>query len=423
MTWNTLQFRFVSIPLPTPAFGSSPSSPTAPDVFAPATLGPITLRNRIVKAATFEGKTPDGVVTQELIDYHLAPARGGVGMTTVAYLAVSAEGPTHGGGIVVKQRSAPGLAELAEKIHETGAAVSGQIGHAGPVANGRSNGARAVSSSRFFNPMGMKFVRPASEADITRVTRDYARAARTLVDAGFDALEIHMAHNYLLSSFLAPGINRRKDRWGGALENRARFARQVARAVRDEIGNDAAVYAKVSLNDGHAAGLKGREALEFAKLLQSDQNLDALQMTGGSSLMNPMYLFRGGAPVKEFANQMQQPMKLGLRVFGKGFMKKYPFEEGYFREKALGWRKELDLDLMLLGGINRTDTMHQAMADGFNFVTMGRALLYEPDLINRLQTEQDTTGHCLHCNRCMPTIYSPGGTHCPVLREQGGPLR
>lgn len=394
-----------------------------PDVFAPAQLGPVQLRNRIIKAATFEGKTPDGVVTPELIDFHLAPARGGVGMTTVAYLAVSPEGPTHRGGIVVSAASAPGLATLAEKIHETGAAVSGQIGHAGPVANGRSNGVKAISSSRFFNPMGMKFVRPATEADITRITRDYVKAARTLVDAGFDAIEIHMAHNYLLSSFLAPGINRRKDGWGGSLENRARFARQVARAVREEIGNDAAVYAKVSLNDGHAAGLKGREAMEFAKMLQSDGNLDALQMTGGSSLMNPMYLFRGGAPVKEFADAMSQPLKFGLRVFGKGFMKKYPFEEAYFREKALAWRQELDLDLMLLGGINRTDTMQQAMADGFQFVTMGRALLYEPDLINRLQSEQDVTGHCIHCNRCMPTIYSPAGTFCPPLREQGGPVR
>lgn len=397
-----------------------PVDATVPDVFAPATLGPVTLRNRIVKAATFEGKTPDGVVTQELVDYHLAPARGGVGMTTVAYLGVSPEGPTHSGGIVVSERSAPGLAMLAEKIHETGARVAGQLGHAGPVANGRSNGAQAVAPSRFFNPMGMKFARAATEADITRITRDYVRAARTLVDAGFDALEIHMAHNYLLSSFLAPGINRRKDSWSGPLENRARFARQVARAVREEIGTDAAIYAKVSLNDGHGAGLRTEEALEFATMLDDDGTLDAMQMTGGSSLMNPMYLFRGGRPVKEFAAQMQQPMKLGLRVFGKGFMKAYPFEEAYFREKALAWRKEIRTPLMLLGGINRVDTMQQAMADGFQFVTMGRALLFEPDLVNRLAAAEATSGSCIHCNRCMPTIYATGGTHCPVLVEMGG---
>ncbi len=390
-----------------------------PDVFAPATLGPVQLRNRIVKAATFEGKTPDGVVTPELVDYHLGPARGGVGMTTVAYLAVAEEGPTHRGGIVVNDRSAPGLAHLADQIHQTGAAVAGQVGHAGPVANGRSNGAQAVSSSRFFNPMGMKFVRSASEADITRITRAYVRTARLLVDAGFDALELHMAHNYLLSSFLAPGINRRKDRWGGSLENRARFPRQVVRAVREEVGDEVAVYAKVSLNDGHAAGLRTREALEFAHLLDDDGLLDAMQMTGGSSLMNPMYLFRGGAPVKEFAAQMQQPLKFGLRVFGKGFMKSYPFEEAYFREKALAWRSEIKTPLMLLGGINRTDTMQQAMADGFDFVAMGRALLFEPDLVNRLAAAEVATGSCIHCNRCMPTIYAAGGTHCPILVEAG----
>ncbi len=391
-----------------------------PDVFGPATLGPVQLRNRTIKAATFEGRSPDGVVTSELIDYHLAVAEGGVGMTTVAYLSVAPEGPTHNAGIVVGAHSAPGLARLAEEIHATGAKVSGQVGHAGPVANGRSNGVRAISASRFFNPLAMQVVRPATESDITRLTRAYVSTARTLVDAGFDAIEIHMAHNYLLSSFLAPALNRRTDRWGGSLENRARFARQVAHEVRKEIGSDAAVYAKVSLNDGHGGGLKSAEALEFGKLLDSDGTLDAIQMTGGSSLMNPMYLFRGDAPVKEFAAQMPQPVKLGMRVFGKGFMKQYPFEEGYFREKALTWRQEIATPLMLLGGINRTDTMQQAMTDGFEFVAMGRALLFEPDLVNRLAAARASAGGCIHCNRCMPTIYTPGGTHCPILLEMPG---
>jgi 2,4-dienoyl-CoA reductase-like NADH-dependent reductase (Old Yellow Enzyme family) len=390
------------------------SSAVVHDVFAPATLGPVTLRNRTVKAATFEGRAPHGQVTDGLIDYHLAVARGGVGLTTVAYLAIAPEGRTHAEQIVVGEDTLAGLARLADAIHETGAAIAGQVGHAGPVANGRSNGVKAISASRMPSPLSMQMIRSATEADLTRVTKAYVATARTLVRAGFDVLELHMAHSYLISSFLAPGLNRRKDRWGGSLENRARLARQVARAVRDEVGSEVAVTAKVSLSDGFKGGVTTEAGLELAQMLDADGTLDALQMSGGSSLMNPMYLFRGEAPVKEFAASMPLPVRLGMKTpMGKGFMKVYDFEEAYFLEKAKTFRAGLSLPLMLLGGINRRDTMEQAMELGFDFVAMGRALLREPDLVNKLQAGRQDAGVCIHCNRCMPTIYS--GTRCPVI--------
>lgn len=387
------------------------------DVFAPAMLGPVRLRNRTVKAATFEGRAPHGQVTDELIDYHLAVTRGGVGLTTVAYLAVAPEGRTHREQIVVGERTLGGLTRLADAIHESGAAIAGQVGHAGPVANGRSNGVKALSSSRMPSPLSMQMIKAATEADLTRITRDYVAAARTLVRAGFDVLELHMAHSYLISSFLAPGLNRRKDGWGGSLENRARLGRQVARAVRDEIGSDAAITAKVSVGDGFRGGVTTEEGVAYAQMLESDGTLDALQLSGGSSLMNPMYLFRGDAPVAEFAATMPLVVRLGMKTpVGRSFMKVYPFEEAYFREKALRFRSAVSMPLMLLGGINRLETMEQAMADGFDFVAMGRALLREPDLVNRLQSGRATAGVCIHCNRCMPTIYS--GTRCPVVTPE-----
>ena len=391
----------------------------AHDVFAPAQLGPVELRNRTVKAATFEGRAPHGQVTDSLIDYHLAVARGGVGLTTVAYLAVAPEGRTHREQIVVGPDTRDGLARMAAAIHETGAAIAGQVGHAGPVANGRSNGVRAISASRMPSPLSMQMIRSATEADLTRVTKAYVATARTLVDAGFDVLELHMAHSYLISSFLAPGLNRRKDGYGGSLANRAKLGRQVARAVRDEVGGEVAVTAKISLSDGFKGGVTTDAGLEYAQLLESDGALDALQLSGGSSLMNPMYLFRGEAPLKEFAATMPLVVRLGMKTpVGKGFLKSYPFEEAYFRDKALRFRSALTMPLMLLGGINRVDTMEQAMADGFDFVAMGRALLREPDLVNSLAAGRATEGVCIHCNRCMPTIYS--GTRCPVIAEVGG---
>lgn len=383
----------------------------APDVFAPATLGPVRLRNRTVKAATFEGRTPYGQVTDDLVDYHLAVARGGVGLTTVAYLAVAPEGRTHREQVVVGADTERGLAGLAEAVHDAGAAIAGQVGHAGPVANGRSNAVHALSASRMPSPLSMQMVRSASEADLTRITGAYVAAARTLVRAGFDVLELHMAHSYLISSFLAPGLNRRKDRWGGSLDNRARLARQVARAVREEVGDEVAVTAKLSVSDGFRGGVTTDESLDVAAMLEADDTLDALQLSGGSSLMNPMYLFRGDTPTEEFAATMPLPVRLGMRTpVGRRFLKEYDFHEAYFRDKALRFRERLTMPLMLLGGINRVETMEQAMRDGFQYVAMGRALLREPDLVAQLAAGRRTDGVCIHCNRCMPTIYS--GTRC-----------
>ena len=385
-----------------------------PSAFVPAQLGPVTLRNRIIKSATFEGRTPDGLVTDELIDYHLAPSRGGVGLTTVAYLAIAPEGRTHGEQIVVGSWSAPGLARLADAIHETGAKISGQLGHAGPVANGRSNGHRAISASAMPSPLSMQMIRGANEGDITRITYDYVRAARHLVDAGFDVLEVHLAHSYLLSAFLAPGLNRRRDRWGGSLANRARFARQVVRAVRDEVGDQVAVIAKLGMSDGSPAGVSVPESLEVAQWLEQDGCLDALELSAGSSLLNPMYLFRGDVPLKEFAAQMPGPVRLGLKTpVGRKFFRAYEFHEAFLRENALKFRGAVSMPLVQLGGINDRATIDQSMADGFEFVAMARALLREPDLVTRLAEDEAARGRCIHCNQCMPTIYT--GTRCTQL--------
>ncbi len=152
-----------------------------------------------MKAATFEGRTPYGQVTDDLVDFHVGFARGGVGLTTVAYLAVAPEGRTHAEQVVVGDDTLGGLARLADAVHDAGAAIAGQVGHAGPVANGRSNGVRALSASRMPSPLSMQMIGSASERDLTRITRAYVASARTLVRAGFDVLELHMAHSYLIS--------------------------------------------------------------------------------------------------------------------------------------------------------------------------------------------------------------------------------
>jgi 2,4-dienoyl-CoA reductase-like NADH-dependent reductase (Old Yellow Enzyme family) len=331
-----------------------------------------------------------------------------VGLTTLAYCAVSREGCGTPNEIVLDERAAPGLARLAEAVHAEGAALAVQVGHAGAVAAG--SGARGLSPSPMFSPVSLRRTPAATGADIGRITAEFARAARVVAGAGADAVELHLGHGYLLSEFLSPRLNRRTDRWGGTTENRARFARDVCRAVRAEVGGRLAVTAKLNMVDGVHGGLGIDESIEVARLLQADATIDAIELTGGSSLQNPMFLFKGDAPIKELAAAMRQPMRLGLRLFGRRFMRTYPYHEAYFLPDARRFRAALDLPLVLLGGINQLATVHAAMADGFEFVALGRALLMEPDLVRRMQEGSATEGTCIHCNRCMATIYR--GTHC-----------
>ncbi len=389
-------------------------SATVPDPFAPARLGPVQLRNRVIKAATFEGMTPHALVTDDLIAFHLRPARGGVGMTTVAYCAVSPEGRTDRHQIWMRPDAVPGLRQLTEAVHGEGAAICAQLGHAGPVANAASNRLPALAATRRVSPLSMRMTLAASITGLQRITQAHADAARTARDSGFDAVEIHFGHNYLVSSFLSPRLNKRTDEYGGSLANRARLARDVARAVRDAVGGTIAITAKLNMDDGVAGGFWLDESIQVAQWLEADGSVDALELTAGSSLLNPMYLFTGDAPVREFAGQFRQPLRAALQAVGGRFLRSYPYQEAYLLDRARQFRAALALPLILLGGITCTDTIDRAMAEGFAFVAMARALLREPELVNRMQADPGARSLCIHCNKCMPTIYR--GTHC-VLAE------
>ncbi|MDT5286536.1 MAG: hypothetical protein QOF88_1425 [Mycobacterium sp.] len=371
---------------------------TPPNVFTPAKLGPVTLRNRIIKSATFEAASPNSLVTEDLIEFHRLPAAGGVGMTTVAYLAVTPGGRTQGPVIWWRPEAIPGLCTLTEAIHAEGAAVSAQIAHAGPVADARSNNAEALA------PMTSKYARAANRDDIADVVAAHATAARFAIDAGFDAVEIHLGHGYFVSSFLSPLINKRDDEFGGSLQNRAKVARSVVEAVRravDDAGaGKIAVTAKLNMADGVDGGITVEESLQTARWLQDDGCLDAIELTAGSSLVNPMYTFRGGAPGKD------------VPALAK-VVREYPYYDAYLLSDARLFRAELAMPLILLGGITNRETMDLAMAEGFDFIAMGRALLAEPDLLNRIEADGDAhtvASVCTHTNDCMVTIYSH--THC-----------
>jgi 2,4-dienoyl-CoA reductase-like NADH-dependent reductase (Old Yellow Enzyme family) len=386
-----------------------------PDPFAPATLGPLTLRNRIIKAATFEGVMPNGAVSDELIEFHRAVAAGGAAMTTVAYCAISPGGRVHRHTMVMSDAIVDDLRRLTSTVHGEGALASAQIGHAGLVANMRSNGTKTLAPSTRLSAPAMGLVKAATIAELDEVVTQYGEAARVVADAGFDAIEIHLGHNYLLSSFLSPNLNHRTDEYGGSLENRLRLARRCIDAVRAAIDGRLAVTAKLNMADGVPKGLWLEESLRFAAMLEADGQLDAIQLTGGSSLLNGMYFFRGDVPLAEMAATQSPIVGLGLKLMGHRIFPEMPFEEGFFLPFARQFREALSMPLILLGGINELATIEGALSEGFEFVAMARALLRQPDLPNRMRDGRQERGLCVHCNKCMPTIYT--GTRCVLVTD------
>ncbi|MCZ6785369.1 MAG: NADH:flavin oxidoreductase [Proteobacteria bacterium] len=381
-------------------------------VFGPGKLGPLELRNRVIKCGTNEGMSRDGLVTDQLIEWHRAFAAGGVAMTTLAYCSVASEGRTFRQQIWLRDEALPGLRRFTDAVHSEGAKASIQLGHAGWFANPRATKAPPVGPSRTFSPHAQAFSRAMSEDEIASSIEDFAAAARLSVEAGFDALEIHAGHGYLLSQFLSPWNNRRKDRWGGSLENRARFPREVLKAVRAAAGPGVAVYPKLNMDDGFKGGLTLDDGVEVARLLEADGSVDALQLTGGHTTKTPMYLMRGDVPLHEMlANEKSWVRRWGLRLFAPSMLKAYPFEEAFFLPLARRFREAVRLPLMLLGGITRLDTFDRAIAEGFEFVAVGRALIADPDLVRRMQAGQATESRCTHCNRCIIEM-DRAGTRC-----------
>jgi 2,4-dienoyl-CoA reductase-like NADH-dependent reductase (Old Yellow Enzyme family) len=377
------------------------------DPFAPCELGPVQLSNRILKAATFEGMSPKNVVSPQLIDFHRRMAAGGVAMTTVSYIAVSRDGMGAPAEIYVHEEAADGLAAIVTAVHGEGAAIAAQLGHAGAV--GELPHKRAVGPSKGRTITGAR-VAAISTGGIDEVVAQFAAGARMLRDAGFDAVELHFGHHYLVSSFLSPRWNKRRDEYGGTVANRARLAVRILREVGDAVAGQMAVTAKLNMVDGVHGGLGIAESIEFARIFEHVGVLDAIELTAGGSRANQMYMFRGDAPRKEFEEVLPSSQRLAFRALAPVLFRRYPFEEAYFLPMARRFRQQLSLPVILLGGINTLASINQAMAEGFGFVAMGRALLREPDLIARMRDGSADQGTCTHCNKCMVSIYS--GTRC-----------
>ena len=395
--------------------------------FSRGTLAGLELRNRILKAATFEGMCPDGTPSERLIAHHREVAQGGVAMTTLAYCAVEADGRVKREMMYMHEGIRPPLERLAREVHAAGAKLSGQLGHCGNFSqNADFRGKRPLGPSRMLNlggiPVGLPFAGALSHADIDHLVERFRQAAAFMKSVGFDALEVHFGHGYGLSQFISPRTNKRSDAYGGSLSNRMRLPLRVLAAVREAVGDDFPILGKMGLTDGVKGGLQEDEAVEVAALLDAG-GIDALIPSGGTSSMNPMLLFRGDSLKDGLIEQERNPlMRLALRLVGSSLFKEYPYEELYFLKGAKRIRDRVKrAKVVYIGGVSTLESIEIALRE-FEFVQMGRALWKDPAFVNHARSDPHYVNGCTHCNRCAALIGHPDGVRC-VLNDSDQPAQ
>ncbi|MFR4738072.1 NADH:flavin oxidoreductase [Phocaeicola coprocola] len=374
-------------------------------LFTPVKLGPLTLRNCTIRSAAFESMCPGNKPSEQLLDYHRSVAAGGVGMTTVAYAAVTRSGLSFDRQLWMRPEIVSGLRRLTDAVHIEGAAASIQLGNCGNMSHKSICGCLPVGASSGFNLYSPTFVRGLRADELPEMARAYGRAVCLARESGFDAVEIHVGHGYLISQFLSPATNHRKDIFGGSLENRMRFMDMVMDEVMTAAGNDMAVLVKMNMRDGFRGGMELEESLQVARRLQQ-LGAHALVLSGGFVSKAPMYVMRGEMPIRSMTHYMTcWWLKYGVRLVGKWMIPSVPFREAYFLDDALKFREALDMPLVYVGGLVTRQKIDEVLNDGFETVQMGRALLNEPGFVNRMRMEENARCSCKHSNYCIARMY------------------
>ncbi len=381
------------------------------NLFSQSRLGNLTLRNRTIRAGCFEGMSPGGLVSQQLIGHHRALAAGGIAMTTVAYCGVSNDGRAFDTELWMRPDVMPGLRQLTDAVHTEGAAASVQLVHCGFFASPRVIGMRPIGASVKYCAFRNSRCREMTGSDIEEKVNAFVSAAIMARDAGFDAVEIHAGHGYLLSQFLSPWTNHRRDSFGGSLENRLRFPAMVIRRVREALGPGYPILVKMNTNDGFPGGLSIEEAVESAGAFDA-AGASAIVPSIGFTARTPFAMLRGRVPVLEMAaNEKNLLTRLSLVLFGKAMVQYYPFGPMFLLDVSRRIREAVKIPVVYVGGAVSREEMEQALDEGFAFIQIGRATIRHSDFVNRLKAGTLTESDCDHCNRCVAAMDG-GGVWC-----------
>ncbi|MFT4919963.1 MAG: 2,4-dienoyl-CoA reductase-like NADH-dependent reductase (Old Yellow Enzyme family) [Zhongshania aliphaticivorans] len=386
-----------------------------------ASLNGLKLKNRLIKAGTFENRSPNGIPSQSLIDFHTQFARGGIAMTTIGYCAVENAGRLNADMLTMHEDFRSEITRLVQEIKKHDCKVAGQMGHCGAFSKNHTLKDRPKGPSGGVNLLGfaegMWFCDTMTLSDIDHMVEAYREAAKFMKSVGFDALEIHFGHGYGLCQFLSPLTNRRKDNYGGSLENRLRLPLRVLAAVRAAVGDDFPILGKITMSEGRRGGLHYDDSLAICKALDA-AGIDAIIPSNGTSTMNPMLMFRGDSILPALLRyERNRIMRFLLRLMGKKMFPSLPFYDMYLLEHAKRIRDVVKCKLVYIGGATSGENFSEILNAGFDFIQLGRTLLADPDLPEKLAAEPRFKSRCTHCNLCVGTIESPQGIHCPQFTD------
>ena len=368
------------------------------NLFDKTTINGLQLKNRFVRSATWEGMAePDGTATEALINLMAEIAEGGVGLiiTGHAYVEKRGQATPYQLGVYDDQLK-PGIKQIAAAVHDRGGKIVMQLAHAGLFADTTLTNQPAVAPSAVTeytetSPNEM------TVQDIDQTVDAFGQAARRAVDAGFDGVQIHAAHGYLLSQFLSPAFNRRSDAYGGPIENRVRIVTEVLARVREHVGSDYPVLVKMNTSDYLDGGLEVSDAVAAARILE-EKGIDAIEMSGGTGPSGKL-----------------GPVRIGISSEDR---------EAYFRTSAVAFKKAVDVPLLMVGGIRSYQIAHDIIDVGLaDYISMSRPFIREPDLVNRWQSGDHSKATCRSDNKCFVAARSGKGIYCVVekrLQEKNG---
>jgi 2,4-dienoyl-CoA reductase-like NADH-dependent reductase (Old Yellow Enzyme family) len=361
------------------------------ELFEPTILNGMTLANRFVRSATWEGlATAEGFATESLTRLLVDLTQGNVGLIITGHAYVSSEGQASLGQMgIYTDGHVPPLKEMVGKIHDAGGKIAIQVSHGGRFSLKLPNVFRLGPS--IIESKGEVQCREMTVGEIHRITSQFAEAERRAKAAEFDAVQIHAAHTYLLSEFLSPFFNKRTDAYGGPVRNRARFLMEVVDAVRREVGSSFPVLVKLNSQDFLQDGYTVEDMLEVASLLE-EASIDAIEMSGGNligGILGEFFPARAGKPKGE--------------------------EVPYYLGEARRYKEKISVPLMLVGGIRSYEWTKRILSEGYaDYISLSRPLILEPGLIKRWKSGDTARSACISDNGCFKPALKGEGMSCTV---------
>ena len=362
-------------------------------LFESTEINGMKMNNRFVRSATYEAMAgSDGKVKDQLLDCMAELVRGSVGLVITGHTYVTKEGqagPRQLG--IYSDKMIDGLKRLTATVHKNGGVVAVQLAHAGLRSIGKDENA-ALGPVDIIED-GVKKVTAMSQTDIERTVNAFGDAAERAVAAGFDAIQLHAAHGYLLSQFLSPVSNRREDKYAGTLENRARLLLDVYNEIRQRVGAAYPIMIKINSEDFLEDGFTVAEMIKVAHLLE-DRGIDAIEMSGGT-----------------FASGKFIPSRVGTSTSIE--------KEVYYKKAAEAFKKEIGVPLLLVGGFLSFRSAEDVVTSGLaDYVALSRPLIREPHLVKRWIRGDRTKALCISCNKCFSTLFTKEALHCADEKKE-----